>query len=54
MIKELTNLIYFATETKMKIENITYVVRYHFDEVGETLKEKTKQLLIEKFHNLPT
>lgn len=48
MQDEKNKTIYFEEETKYKIGNVTYLVIAHYDENGETLKEKMKQLLFEK------
>ena len=39
-------LVSFPTESKMQIENTTYVINSYFDKTGESLKEKIKNLLI--------
>jgi len=41
-------IIEFEREVKYKIGDVTYHVTAHYDENGETLKEKMKQLLLEK------
>ena len=38
----------FEREAKYKIGEVTYLVTAHYDDNGETLKDKMKQLLLEK------
>lgn len=51
MLKEPLNVIVFNTESKVKIGDITYVVRSCFDEKGDTLKEKMGRLLAMEIQN---
>ena len=43
-----TAVIEFEREAKYRIGAVTYLVTAHFDESGETLKEKMQQLLCER------
>lgn len=39
-------IISFPKQTKTKIGGTTYIINSHFDENGESLKEKIKHLII--------
>ena len=43
----------FLREQKIKLENATYIVKSHFLEQGQTLKEKIKNLIRLEVNNLP-
>jgi len=43
-------IVTFPRNVQYKIGNVIYDVTVHFDENGETLKDKIKNLLIEEIH----
>lgn len=51
MLKEPHDVVLFNTESKVRIGDITYVVRSCFDENGDTLKEKMERLLAVKIQD---
>ena len=43
--------VYFPTRSKTQIGGITYIITSHFNENGENLKDKIKNLLIDEINN---
>ena len=48
MLDETKTVVEFERESRYKIGNVTYLVTAHYDKSGQTLKEKMKQLLLER------